>query len=217
MKLAKNGKLPILIEEKDLKGTFHCHTVDSDGTNTIEELVNGARNLGWEYIGIADHSKASYQAHGMSEERLFAQIETIRKINEHLDFPFQVFSGIQCDILVDGTLDFSNDVLKQLDYVIVSIHRRFKLEEKEMTERLLKAIENPYTTMIGHLTGRILLHRHAYKIDIQKIIDACIVNNKIIELNAYPSRLDMDWRLWIKAKEKGLKCSSIPTLILWMI
>ncbi len=207
---AKNNKLPILIEEKDLRGTFHCHTLDSDGTNTIEELANAARNMGWEYIGIADHSKASYQAHGMSEERLFSQIENISKFNAQLDPSFRVFSGIECDILKDGTLDFSNEVLAKLDYVIVSIHRRFKLEEKEMTERLLKAIENPYTTMIGHLTGRILLHRHSYKIDVQKVIDACIANNKIMELNAHPNRLDMDWRLWIKAKDKGLKCSINP-------
>jgi DNA polymerase (family 10) len=207
---AKNGKLPQLIEEKDLKGTFHCHTQDSDGENTLEELVTAARDLGWEYLGIADHSKESYQANGMTEERLLAQLDRIQVLNNKMDYTFQIFAGLECDILKDGTLYFSDEILSRLDYVIASIHRRYKLEEKEMTQRLIKAIENPYTTMVGHFTGRLLLHREPYNIDTEKVIDACIANDKIMELNAYPSRLDMDWRLWIRSRDRGLKCVINP-------
>lgn len=207
---AKKGKLLNLIEFSDLKGTFHCHTLDSDGHNSIEEMAQAAQEMGWEYIGISDHSKSSYQAHGMTEERLFQQIEKITKLNEGLLPNFKIFSGIECDVLKEGDLDFSNEILKQLDFVIISIHRYFNIEEELMTKRLIRAIENPYTTMVGHLTGRLLRLRKPYKLDIPKIIDACIANHKIIELNAYPDRLDMDWRFWIQAKEKGLKCSINP-------
>lgn len=207
---AKQGKLPCLVNFEDLRGTFHCHTIDSDGSNTIEEIVSAVQSLGWEYIGISDHSKASYQANGMNEEKLFNQIEMIKKLNGLYLPKFQIFSGIECDILKDGTLDFDDAILKNLDFVIVSIHRRFNLDEEGMTKRLIRAIENPYTTMVGHLTGRLLRSRQPYQLNVPKILDACIKNGKIIELNAYPSRLDMDWRLWIKAKEKGLKCSINP-------
>lgn len=205
---ALQGTLPNLIEYTDLKGSFHCHTTYSDGNTSIEEMAASAKKLGWEYIGIADHSKSSYQANGMSEEQLFDQINHIKSLNTSKDF--HIFSGIECDILKDGELDFPNEILKQLDYVIVSIHRFFSMEEELMTKRLLKAIENPYTTMIGHLTGRLLRSRNPYQVNIPKIIDACIANNKIIELNASPSRLDMDWREWVKAKDRGLKCSINP-------
>lgn len=206
---AIEGRFANLIEEKDLKGTFHCHTVASDGRNTIEELAQAAQELGWEYIGISDHSKSSYQANGLSEERLFEQIQAIKKWNEE-GSGCHVFSGIECDILKDGELDFSSEVLKQLDFVIVSAHSFFNMEEEEMTKRFIKAIENPYSTIVGHLTGRILRFRPSYRINIPKVIDACIANGKVMELNAYPNRLDMDWRWWIKGKEKGLKCCINP-------
>ena len=209
LEAAKKNCLPQLIEEKDLKGTFHCHTLDSDGSNTIEELAAAAKKLKWEYLGIADHSKSSYQANGMNEERLFAQIEKIKNFNKKKNNPY-IFSGLECDILKDGELDFPNEILKELDYVIVSIHRYFNLDEPEMTRRLIKAIENPYTTMIGHLTGRLLTFREPYQLDIPKVIDACIANQKIIEINGTPSRMELDWRWWIKAKEKGLKCVINP-------
>ncbi|MBA3721669.1 MAG: PHP domain-containing protein [Parachlamydiaceae bacterium] len=168
-----------------------------------------AKDYGWEYIGISDHSKSSYQANGMSEETILEQVKRIKQLNL-MDDTFQIFSGVECDILKDGELDFSEEILKKLDFVIVSIHRYFNQEEIVMTKRLLKAIENPYTTMIGHLTGRLLRFRDPYQLNVSKIIDACIANNKIIELNSYPSRVDMDWRYWIKAKEKGLKCCINP-------
>jgi DNA polymerase (family 10) len=172
-------------------------------------MTEAAQKLGWEYIGISDHSKSSYQANGMTEERLLTQVDAIRKSNQKLK-NFQVFSGIECDILKDGSLDFSDEILKQLDFVIISAHRYFKMDKDDMTQRFIRAIENPYTTIIGHLTGRILRYRDPYQLDIPKIIDACISNEKIMELNAYPNRLDMDWRYWIKAKEKGLKCCINP-------
>lgn len=206
---SKKNNFSDLIEEKDIKGTFHCHTIDSDGANTIEEMVEAAQKMGWQYLGITDHSKSSHQANGLSEDRLISQIQRIRNFNKILG-SFKVFSGIECDILKNGQLDFREEVLKELDFVIVSVHSLFKQEKDIMTNRIIKAIENPYTTMMGHLTGRLLRIRNPYKLDIPKVIDACIANDKIIELNAYPSRLDMDWRFWIQAKERGLKCSINP-------
>lgn len=207
---AKKGTFTHLVEEKDLQGTFHCHTTYSDGHNTLEEMVLGAQHLGWKYIGISDHSKSCTLAKGMSEETLLSQMKSIEQLNKQLGPHFKIFAGVECDILKDGSLDYSDDILKELDFVIVSIHRYFNQEEDVMTARLIKAIENPYTTMVGHLTGRLLRHRAGYQLNILKILDACVANNKIIELNAYPSRLDMDWRWWIKAKEKGIKCCINP-------
>jgi len=207
---AKKGKLPTLIEEKDIKGVFHCHTTDSDGHNTLEEMVKAAEHLGWEYIGISDHSKSSFQANGMDEKQLIDQMQRIQKINKSKKFSVHVFTGIECDILKNGHLDFANDILKTLDFVIVSVHRSFRMEEKAMTARLIKAIENPYTTIVGHVTGRLLLHRDPYLVNVQKVIDACIANGKVMELNAQPLRLEMDWRFWHAAADKGLKCSINP-------
>ncbi len=173
-------------------------------------MVKAAHDLDWEYIGISDHSKSSYQANGMDEVRLFDQIKRIRKLNKSKKFSTHVFAGLECDILTDGKLDFPDRVLKELDFIIVSIHRSFQMDEKTMTARLIKAIENPYTTIVGHLTGRLLLRREPYALNTTKVIDACIANQKSIELNASPMRLDMDWRLWHKASEKGLKCCINP-------
>lgn len=207
---AERGELPKLVEPGDIRGVFHCHTTESDGHNTLEEMAAGAEKHGWEYLGISDHSKASFQANGMDEERLFAQIEKIAKLNRSKKFSVHLFAGVECDILKDGSLDFSNDVLKKLDFVIASIHGAVKLDEKKMTARLIRAIENPYTTMVGHPTGRILLKRDPYLVNLPKVIDACIANGTIMELNAHPMRLDMDWRFWHRAAEKGLKCSINP-------
>lgn len=207
---ALNDSLPNLVQEKDIRGVFHCHTTYSDGHHTLDEMVKGAQDLGLEYIGITDHSKSSYQAGGMDENRLFEQIERISKLNRSKKYKIHIFSGIECDVLGDGTMDFSDEILKQLDFVIASIHRSFKYDEKTQTRRMLKAIENPYTTIIGHPTGRLLLRRDPYSIDMGKVIDACIANGKMIELNSHPNRLDMDWRLWHKAAEKGLRCCINP-------
>lgn len=207
---AEKGKLPTLVEEKDIRGVFHCHTTYSDGHNTLEEMVKAAQAMGWEYFGIADHSKSSVQAHGMTEDRLFEQVQRIHKLNKSGKYSIHIFAGLECDILPNGKLDFPDRVLKELDYVVASVHSSFKLDEKKMTARIIKAIENPFTTMIGHPTGRLLLRRDPYAVNLPKIIDACIANGKIIELNAQPSRLDMDWRFWHKASDKGLKCCINP-------
>ena len=209
VKAAIKGAFNNLITLDDFKGVFHCHTLASDGSNKLEELAEAAIKRGWEYLGISDHSQSSYQAGGLHIEELLQQIDAIKNLN-HKFSQFQLLSGIECDILKDGFLDYPDDVLKQLDFVIVSLHRYFNLDEELMTDRLIKAIENPYTTIIGHLTGRILRSREPYHLNIPKIIDACIANGKVMELNAYPSRLDMDWRYWIKAQEKGLKCAINP-------
>lgn len=207
---AKNNQLPILVEEKDLRGAFHCHTTESDGHASLEEMLTAAQALGWEYIGIADHSKSSYQAHGLQANRLLAQIQRIRQINQSGKYSTYLFAGVECDILTNGQLDFSDEILKELDYVIISVHRAFKQDEQTMTARLIKAIENPYTTIVGHITGRLLLRRDPYAVNLDKVIDACIANQKIMELNAQPLRLDMDWRYWHKAAEKGLICCINP-------
>jgi DNA polymerase (family 10) len=203
---AEIGKLPVLVEESDIRGTFHNHTTASDGRNSLKEMVAAAQKLGWEYIGIADHSKSSFQAHGQSEEKLLKQVEEIRKINASGSFKPFVFAGVECDILADGKLDFSDRVLKMLDYVVISVHSSLQQDEKTMTKRLIRAIEHPLTTMVGHLTGRLLLKREGYKVNVSKVIDACIANKKIMELNANPMRLDMDWRWWHYAANKGLMC-----------
>jgi len=204
------GKLPKLIEEKDILGAFHCHTTYSDGHNTLEEMVKRADELNWAYIGIADHSKSSFQANGMQLDRLEEQLAAIKKLNLSGKYKAHIFAGLECDIMTNGKLDFADSVLKELDYVIVSIHRSFTLSQKDQTKRLIKAIENPYTTMVAHPTGRLLLKREPYAIDIDKVIDACIANNKIMELNGNPMRLDLDWRYWHKASQKGLKCAINP-------
>ena len=206
---ARKGKLPLLIEEEDLQGTFHCHTNASDGVNTIQEMVNEAKKLGWTYLGISDHSKSLKIANGMNEERLYLQLKEIRHLNKK-DPSFYIFAGIECDIMKEGNLDFSDEILRKLDFVIVSVHSLFKMEKKEMTKRLIRAIEHPLTTMIGHLTGRLLRYREPYLLDIPKILDACAANHKVIELNAYPNRMDMDWRYWRLAKGKKVKCCINP-------
>lgn len=207
---AAENRLPQLITYEDIRGVFHCHTTASDGHNTLAEMVKAVESLGWEYIGITDHSKSSTQANGLSEERLIEQVEQIRKLNASKKYRPFIFAGTECDILTDGRLDYADDILEELDFVIVSIHRGFKMEEKEMTKRIIKAIEHPSVTMLGHMTGRLLLKREPYALNSAKIIDAAIANGKVIELNAHPMRLDMDWRLWHHAKEKGLKCSINP-------
>ncbi len=203
---AEKNKIPTLIEVKDIRGTFHNHTTASDGKSSLKEMIAYADKLGWEYIGISDHSKSSVQANGQSEEQLLKQIEEIEKINASKEFKSFVFAGIECDILSDGSLDFSEKILKKLGFVIASVHSSLTQDEKTMTKRIIKAIEHPCTTMLGHPTGRLLLRREPFAINIHKVIDACIANQTIIELNGNPERLDMDWRLWHAASEKGLLC-----------
>ena len=210
---AERGGLPRLVELENLRGTFHCHTVASDGRATLEEMAGAARALGLQYLGIADHSQASFQANGLDARRLLAQRKEIAALNQRYaddGEEFRLFAGVECDLHKDGSLDFPDDVLAQLDYVVVSVHSAFQLPEAEMTARIVGALENPHVTMLGHLSGRLLLTREAYALDIPAVIDAAARTGTIIELNANPYRLDMDWRWWKRAKERGVKCAINP-------
>ncbi len=207
---AEQHTLPRLIERENLRGTFHNHTTASDGRSTLREMADAAIALGLEYLGIADHSKASFQAHGLDEARLLAQVEEIHALNKELGPGFRLFAGSEVDILKDGSLDLPDEVLAQLDYVVASVHSVFSLPEAEMTKRIIRAMENKHVTMLGHLTGRLLLSREAYAVDHAAIIEAAAATGTIIELNANPRRLDMDWRWWPLAKEKGVKCAINP-------
>lgn len=204
------AKMPKLVSRADIRGVFHNHTTASDGRGTIEEMAAAAQALGFEYLGLADHSKASYQAKGLDDERVLQQVETIRAFNESGESPVHLFAGIECDILPDGSLDLEDSTLEALDYAVMSVHSSFTQSEDEMTARVIRAIEHPATTMLGHPTGRLLLRREPYKIDLQKVIDAAIANKVIIEINANPRRLDLDWRLWRRAAERGLICAINP-------
>ncbi len=207
---AEASGFPDLLEVEQLRGVFHNHTTASDGRATLEEMTQAAQELGWEYWGVADHSKASFQANGLDEDRVLDQIARIEELNASKKFSTHVFTGNECDILPDGSLDLDAEILMKLDYVVASIHSSFSQSEAEMTERIIRAIENPATTMLGHLSGRLLLRRESYLVDTFKIIDAAIANDVIIELNANPYRLDMDWRYWRKAADKGLLTSINP-------
>jgi len=206
---AKARVLPDLVGLEQIRGTFHCHTRESDGDNTLVEMAAAAQELGLEYLGIADHSKAAVQAHGLDAPRLKKQIAEIGALNTDFE-GFRIFSGVECDILKDGSLDFADQVLEQLDYVVASIHSSFTLSEADMTKRIIRAMRNPFVTMLGHLTGRILLRREPYAVNIPEVLEAAAETGTMIELNADPRRLDMDWRWWRLAVEKGVKCVINP-------
>jgi len=207
---AAENRLPKLIELENLRGTFHNHTTSSDGRSTLEEMADAAQELGLQYLGISDHSVSSFQAHGLDASRLLEQVARIRELNEEYAPDFRLFAGVECDILKDGSLDYPDEVLAQLDYVVASVHASFTQPQAEMTARLIKAISNSHVTMLGHMTGRLLLSRDAYALDIPAVIDAAAETGTIIELNSSPRRLDMDWRWWPLAKEKGVRCSINP-------
>src|SRR6266536_3352280 len=206
---AEKHSLPRLIEAENLRGTFHCHTTASDGHNTLEEMAQAAQALGLEYLGIAEHSRSSIQARGLDEAKLRAQVAAIRKLNKTFD-GFRLFAGVECDILRDGSLDFEDKILSELDYVVASVHSVFNLSEKDMTRRVIRGMENPFVTILAHPTGRLLLKREPYQIDIPAILDAAAETGTWVELNAAPKRLDLDWRWWPRAKEKGVKCVIDP-------
>ncbi len=204
----KNNIKP-LIKIDDIKGTLHNHSTYSDGINSLEEMALKCMEMGLQYFGICDHSKSAFYANGMNTERIIEQHKEIDELNSRYD-TFKIFKGIESDILHDGSLDYDNDVLESFDFIVASVHSGLKMNIEKATERILKAVENPYTTILGHPTGRLLLAREGYPLDHKRIIDACAENGVVIELNAHPYRLDLDWR-WIHyAISRGVMISVNP-------
>lgn len=202
-------QLPDLLNWEDLKGVIHSHSTYSDGKNNLKSMAEQCMKSGYEYLGITDHSKTAFYANGLDEYRIVQQHKEIELLNEQLH-PFKIFKGIESDILNDGSLDYSDEVLASFDFVIASVHSNLNMEISKATDRLLKAISNPFTTFLGHATGRLLLRRDGYPIDHKSIIDACADYGVIIEINANPHRLDMDWR-WIQyAMERNVLLSINP-------
>lgn len=206
---ATSGSLPRLVELSHLRGTFHNHTTASDGLDSLTAMADEAIALGLQYLGIADHSKSTVQANGLNQTRLLAQIAEIRRLNAGYD-GFRLLAGSEVDILKDGSLDFDDDLLAQLDYTVASVHQFFTLSEDEMTRRICRAMENPHVTMLGHPTGRLLLKREPYPLNHSRIIDCAAATGTVIELNCNPLRLDMDWRWWHRARDLGVLCSINP-------
>ncbi|MBV7531298.1 helix-hairpin-helix domain-containing protein [Chitinophaga sp. sic0106] len=209
IELARNRQLPTLIQPEDIKGIIHSHSQWSDGVNTLEEMAVAARKQGFEYLVISDHSRSAFYANGLHVERVLAQQSQVDELNAKMA-PFRIFKSIEADILNDGSLDYPDDILATFDLVIASVHSTLKMTEEKAMARLLKAIENPYTTILGHMTGRLLLSRNGYPVDHKKIIDACAANQVVIELNAHPRRLDIDWTWLHYAIEKNVLISIDP-------
>ncbi|PWV49563.1 DNA polymerase/3'-5' exonuclease PolX [Chitinophaga sp. S165] len=193
--LALKKQLPELITHQDIKGIIHSHSTWSDGEHTLQQMALKAKEQGFEYLVISDHSRSAFYANGLSIERIQAQHAEIDELNKQLA-PFRIFKSIEADILNDGSLDYPDEILATFDLVIASVHSNLKMSEEKAMARLLKAIENPYTTILGHMTGRLLLSRNGYPVNHQQIIDACAANNVVIEINAHPRRLDIHWE-WI--------------------
>ena len=207
---ASGNALPNLITFHDLKGTLHNHSTWSDGVNSLEEMAFYCRNdLKLQYLGMCDHSKSAFYAKGLSIERVLQQHEEIDHLNKKIT-DFHIFKGIESDILSDGSLDYPDEILKRFDFIVASVHSNLKMDKEKATVRLIKAVENPYTTILGHPSGRLLLSRKGYEFDYKKVIDACAANNVVIEINANPLRLDLDWRWHQYALNKGVKLSINP-------
>ncbi|HAJ26890.1 MAG TPA: DNA polymerase/3'-5' exonuclease PolX [Syntrophus sp. (in: bacteria)] len=208
---AAAGLLPRLVEAADMRGVLHIHTRASDGADSLEALVREAKRRGYAYIGVSDHSQSAYYAGGLSPDAVRRQHEAIDDINSRED-AFHIFKGIEADILPDGSLDYDDETLERFDFVIAAVHSHFQMGEEEMTARIIKALANPFTTILAHPTGRLLLAREPYALDIHRVIDAAAAHGKVIELNANPLRLDLDWRHCIYAKKKGVKIAVNPDL-----
>lgn len=206
---AKKHQLPKLVEMEDLKGILHNHSTYSDGKHSLEQMATYCKELGYEYLGICDHSKSAFYANGLNENRVIDQHKEIDELNEKLA-PFKILKGIESDILYDGQLDYDDEVLASFDFIVASVHSILKMNRQKATQRLLTAIENPYTTILGHPTGRLLLRREGYPIDHKAVIDHCAKHNVVIEINANPWRLDLDWRWANYALEQGVKLSINP-------
>ena len=206
---ASAGQLGPLVETQDIQGVFHNHTTYSDGSATLDEMVAAAKALGYRYIGISDHSQSAFYANGLKEDRIREQHAAIDALRKRMS-DIAIFKGIEADILSDGAMDYSDDVLARFDFVIGSVHSRFNLSEEEQTARVIRALANPFVTMLGHPTGRLLLSREGYRVDMKRVIDAAKAYGKVIEVNANPHRLDLDWRFCQYAKSQGVKVSINP-------
>src|SRR5262249_9789104 len=200
---AEAHTLPTLLEPDELQGTFHCHTDWSDGKDTLLDMVQAAKNLGFKYFGIGDHSQSLTVANGLTPDRVRKQQEAIDALNTKVK-GIRIFKGTECDILPDGSLDYDDKLLATFDYVVASVHSHFNLPEAEMTARIIKALSHPAVTMLGHATGRLLLRRDGYKVDVEAILKAAAKHGKMIEINAQPMRLDLDWVHCKRAKELGV-------------
>ncbi len=209
LEAAEKGELPRLVEPEDLRGALHVHTIASDGSATLEEMVQAARDLGLSYIGITEHSASARYARGLEPERVVQEADLIDRLN-HKIRDFVILKGIESDILPDGSLDYPDEVLAAFDFVIGSVHSNFTMPEKEMTARICRALENPYLDILGHPTGRLLLTREPYAVDMEQVLACAAKHNKDIELNAHPYRLDIDWRLLPRAKKLGIKIAICP-------
>ena len=209
IELAKTHSIQEFITIPQIRGLIHAHSTDSDGLHTVEEMAVAAQKAGLEYMVITDHSQTAFYANGLTPGRIEVQHQVIDKLNQQQN-GFRIYKGIESDILADGSLDYTEDILKTFDFVIASIHSQFQMTEAEATARIIKAIENPYTTMLGHLTGRLLLFREGYPVNHKKILEACAANAVAIEINSHPYRLDLDWK-WIRyATELGILLSINP-------
>ena len=209
IELAAEHKIPKLLQDSDLRGSLHNHSTYSDGSHSLRQMATFLRDAGYEYLGICDHSQAAHYAQGLGPERVRQQQREIDELNQELA-PFRIFKGIEADILGDGSLDYDAELRESFDFIVASIHSNLKMDEARATERLLAAIANPHTTMLGHPTGRLLLRRAGYPIDFKAVIDACAEHQVIIEINANPWRLDLDWR-WVRyALSQGVQLSINP-------
>jgi DNA polymerase (family 10) len=201
---AAEHRLPRLIEPGDLQGTFHCHTTWSDGSASVKEMAQAARKLGLKYLGIADHSQSLTVAFGLTPERVREQHAEIDAVNSKLT-GFRVFKGTECDILADGSLDFDDKTLATFDYVVASVHSHFNQSPAEITARIVRAVSHPRVTMLGHATGRLLLRRDGYKVDLEAVLRAAAKHGTMVEINAHPQRLDLDWVHCKRAKALGVQ------------
>jgi DNA polymerase (family 10) len=206
---ARTGALPSLVEGSDLRGLLHAHTHWSDGGASLEAMARQAQSLGYVYLGISEHSQSARYAHGLTVEKVREQQEEIDRLNRQYQ-GFKLLKGIEADILSDGSLDYPDEVLETFDFVIASVHSRFQIPREEMTLRVIRALQNPRVAILGHPTGRLLLSRDGYSIDMESVIEAAAARGAAIELNAHPYRLDLDWRLCRRAKERGVKIAINP-------
>ncbi|MBU0755801.1 MAG: PHP domain-containing protein, partial [Planctomycetes bacterium] len=206
---AAKGLLPELVEPAHLRGILHVHTTYSDGIQTLAQVAQAAQAAGFEYLGVSDHSRSAAYAGGLSIKRIEAQAREIRELNEKLE-GFRILHGIESDILPDGSLDYPDEVLAQLDFVIASVHSGFRMDRETMTARIVKAVKHPMTCILGHPTGRLLLGREAYDVDLRQVLEACAEAKVMVEINANPHRLDLDWRHHQEAVRLGLRLCINP-------